>query len=153
MMNRRRDVAKPEQMIDRLWFEPTTTEDVPTEYYVPAAATTSLELLRAHGVQMRQLTAPVSGVEQFAITSNTQRPPTGSIDTRHARAAHARRHVGGRRRRHGAGRRVGRADEPAARAARVLPARADVRRRARDWNFLDEMLGADVKVYPILRKK
>ena len=68
MMNRRKDVVRPEQMTDRLWFEPSATEEVPTEFYVPAAATTSLDLLRKHGIQMRQLTAPVSGVEQFVIS-------------------------------------------------------------------------------------
>jgi hypothetical protein len=39
MMNRRRDVIKPEQMQNGLWFAGTKTEDVPAEYYVPAAAT------------------------------------------------------------------------------------------------------------------
>ena len=81
MMNRRKDVVRPEQMTDRLWFEPTATEEVPAEFYVPAGATASLDLLRKHGIQMRQVTAPVNGIEQFAISSNTARPPTGSIDT------------------------------------------------------------------------
>ncbi|MGE5835278.1 MAG: M14 family zinc carboxypeptidase, partial [Acidobacteriota bacterium] len=55
-MWRRKDVVKPEQMTDRMWFEPTATEDVPVEYYIPAAATASIELLRKHGIQMRQTT-------------------------------------------------------------------------------------------------
>src|SRR5688500_4981657 len=51
-MNRRKDVIKPEQVVDRLWFEPTVTETAPTEYYIPASATRSLDLLRAHGIVM-----------------------------------------------------------------------------------------------------
>ena len=35
-MNRRKDVVKPEQMVDMLWFEPVTTETAPAAYYVPA---------------------------------------------------------------------------------------------------------------------
>ena len=96
-MNRRKDVVKAEQMVDRLWFEPTQTEVVPAEYYMPAAATRPIELLRAHGVQMRQVTAPVRGVEQFAITSNTAAPADRQHRHRHARPAHARGRVGSRR--------------------------------------------------------
>ena len=130
-MTRRKDVVHEEQMIDMLWFEPSKTEDVPHEYYVPASATKALDLLALHGIQMHAITAPVRGVEQFTITSNTQRPANpNSIDTGAHGLRIARRHVGGRRGRHGARRRLGRADEPAARAARLLPAGADVRRRA-----------------------
>jgi hypothetical protein len=80
-MSRRKNVVRPEQMIDMMWFEPAATEVVPATYYVPAGAGKALDLLRAHGVQMTQVTAPVRGVEQFAITSNTARQPNGSIDT------------------------------------------------------------------------
>ena len=45
IMNRRKDVVHAEPMIDMMWFEPTKTEDVPHEYYVPATATKALELL------------------------------------------------------------------------------------------------------------
>jgi hypothetical protein len=71
-MNRRADVVRPETMVDRLWFEPTKTEDVPAEYYVPARAMAALNLLHAHGIQIRQLTEPVTGVEAFTIASNTR---------------------------------------------------------------------------------
>jgi hypothetical protein len=71
IMNRRKDVARTEPMIDMLWFEAAATEIAPVEYYVPAGATKALELLRAHGIRMRQAQQPAGGVERFAIDSNT----------------------------------------------------------------------------------
>jgi hypothetical protein len=86
VMNRRKDVVKPEQMVDMMWFEPATTETVPSAYYVPASATKAIELLKAHGIQMRQLRRALLGgentptavgekltghLEGFHITSNT----------------------------------------------------------------------------------
>jgi hypothetical protein len=68
-MRRRKDVSKPEQMVDATTFEPSATEVAPDTYFVPADATAALALLRAHGVQMREVTRGVSGVEQFAIDS------------------------------------------------------------------------------------
>jgi hypothetical protein len=153
MMNRRRDVVKPEKMIDRLWFEPTATEEVAVEYYVPASATSSIELLRKHGIFMRQVTAPMSGLEQFVITSNTTRPPNNSIDTQQ----HALRTLAG-------------AWEPASgvtvpKGAWAVPMNQPLARLAFyllaptsddglvTWNFLDDVLQGDAKIYPILRKR
>jgi hypothetical protein len=153
MMNRRRDVVKAEQMIDRLWFEPTKTEDVPTEYYVPDAAKSTLELLRAHGIQLRQLTAPVRGVEQFAITSNTQRAAGNSIDL----GTHGLRTLEGAWAAAPdvtvpAGSWAVPMNQPLARLAFYLIAPTSDDGLV-TWNFLDDMLGADVKAYPIHRKK
>ena len=152
-MNRRRDVVKPEQMTDRLWFEGTKFEDVPTEYYVPADASAALELLRSHGVRLRQLTAPVTGVESFAITTNTQRPPANNADL----GAHGLRTLDGAWQAAAgvsvpAGAWAVPMNQPLARLAFYLiaPTSDD---GLTTWNFLDPMLGADVKVYPILRKK
>jgi len=153
-MNRRLNVSKPEQMIDRLWFEPTKTEDVPTEYYIPESATASLELLRAHGIQLRRLTAPVGGVEQFGITANTQRPANpSSIDT----GAHALRTLDGTWAAAPdvtmpAGSWVVPMNQPLARLAFYLIAPTSDDGLV-TWNVLDDKLGADVKVYPIYRKK
>jgi Zinc carboxypeptidase len=63
VMNRRKDVVKPEQMVDLMWFEPATIETVPSAYYVPAEATKAIELLKAHGIQMRQLRRALLGGE------------------------------------------------------------------------------------------
>jgi hypothetical protein len=152
-MRRRKDVVKAEQMTDMMWFEPTKTEDVPSEYYVPAAAAKAVALLQRHGVQMRQLTAPASGLEQFTISSNTARQPNGGIDT----GQHGLRTLEG-------------TWEPAAAASLAagdwaVPMNQPLARLAfyllaptsddglTAWNYLDDMLGPDVKVYPILRKK
>jgi hypothetical protein len=68
LMRRRKDVVKPEQMIDMTTFEPATTETVPETYYVPAGATAALELLRVHGIRMLEVARPVRGVERFTIS-------------------------------------------------------------------------------------
>ena len=68
-MLRRKDVSKPEQMVDVTTFEPSATEVVPQAYYIPADATAALALLRAHGVRMREVARAVRGIEQFAIES------------------------------------------------------------------------------------
>lgn len=153
VMNRRKDVSRPEQMIDMLWFEPAATELAATEYYVPADATSSLELLRAHGVQMRTLTQPVRGVEQFVITGNTTRPvQTGSIDF----GQHALRTLEGSWQAAPemtvpAGAFAISLKQPLARLAFYLlePASDD---GLATWNVLDDRL-KDAKTYPILRKK
>jgi hypothetical protein len=152
-MNRRKDVVKLEIMKNGMWFEPTKTEVAPAEYYIPATATKALDLLRAHGVQMKQLTAPVKGVEQFTITSNTQRQANGSIDT----GSHGLRTLDGSWAAASdatvpAGAWAVSLKQPLARLAFYLiePTSDD---GLTTWNFLDEMLGADVKTYPILRKR
>jgi zinc carboxypeptidase len=152
VMNRRKDVVRPEQMTDRLWFEPTTTDEVPAEFYVPAGATASLDLLRKHGIQMRPVTAPVTGVEQFVISSNTARPPTGSIDTQQ----HALRTLEGKWEPAAgvtvpAGSYAVPMNQPLARLAFYLLAPTSDDGLV-NWNFLDEML-KDAKTYPILRKR
>lgn len=152
-MNRRKDVVKPEMMIDRLWFEPTATEEAPATYYVPEAAAKALDLLRKHGVQMQRVAAPVTGVEQFTITSNTTRPPTGSIDTQQ----HALRTLAGTWAAAPgvtvpAGSWAVPMNQPLGRLAFYLlaPTSDD---GVTTWNFLDEFLGEGTTSYPILRKR
>ncbi|MCR4375094.1 MAG: M14 family metallopeptidase, partial [Acidobacteria bacterium] len=153
-MNRRKDVVTPEMMIDRLWFEPTTTEVAPAEYHIPATATRALALLRFHGVQMRRTTAATRGLEQFAITANTQRAPSpNSIDT----GAHGLRTLDGTWAAADvalpAGSWVVPMNQPLARLAfYLLEPKSDDGAAA--WNFLDDVLGVEgVKTYPILRKR
>ena len=77
----RKDVVKPEEMINMMWFEPAASEVAPSTYYVPAAATKAIDLLRAHGVRVEKVARAITSVEQFAITNNTARPvPNNSID-------------------------------------------------------------------------
>jgi hypothetical protein len=152
LMNRRKNVVHPEQMIDMMWFEPSATEVVPAVYYVPAAAATALDLLRAHGVQMTEVKAPVRGVEQFTIASNTARQPTGSIDT----GAHGLRTLEGEwtpapDATIPAGAWAVALNQPLGRLAFYLlaPTSDD---GLLTWNFLDDLL-KDGAPYPILRKK
>ncbi len=146
IMSRRKDVVRPEQMIDMMWFEPTTKEAPPAEYYVPANAAKALDLLRAHGVQMRQTTEPIRSVQQFAIDSNTA---TQNFE------GHNMRRLEGAWKPGGdvtvpAGAWVIAMNQPLARLAFTLlePMSDD---GLVNWNALDDLL-ADTKVYPILRK-
>jgi hypothetical protein len=152
-MSRRMNVSKPERMLDRLWFSPTWHEDVPAAYYVPANADKALELLRAHGVQMRQGAAPASGLEQFVITSNTTRAGRGaSIDT----GTHQLRTIQGYWQPATAALPAGAwevpMDQPLSRLAFILlaPTSDD---GVLTWNVLDDLLAANDKSYPILRRR
>jgi hypothetical protein len=147
LMNRRKDVVKPEQMVDMMWFEPATTETAPTAYYVPASATKAIALLKAHGVQMKAVGAPVKGVEQFTIGSNAGGQTF---------EGHAMRKLEGKWE---AAPEMTVANgvwevpmtQPLARLAFYLlePASDD---GFVAWNVLDDQL-KDAKVYPILRRK
>jgi hypothetical protein len=152
-MNRRADVVRPEQMIDRLWFEPTMTEDVPAEYYVPADAKAALDLLRLHGIQMRQVATPVTGIEQFTLTSNTTQPVRqNSIDT----GSHALRRLEGTWAAAPgatvpAGAWAVSMNQPLARLAFYLLAPTSDDGLV-SWNVLDDLI-KDGSPYPIARKK
>jgi hypothetical protein len=147
VMNRRKDVTHPEQMVDMMWFEPATTETVPAAYYVPADATKAIELLKAHGIQMRAVRQPVRGLEQFTIDANTSAQNF---------EGHPLRHLEGK---------WGASDASAPAGAWEVPMTQPLARLAFyliepasddglvTWNVLDDRLGPDVKVYPILRKK
>jgi hypothetical protein len=148
-MNRRLNVSKPEQMVDRLWFEPTATELVPAEFYVPAEATAALELLRRHGVQMRQLTAATPGVEEFAISGNTTGTAGAEMGTHQPRRLEGTWQA---------------SSAPVPAGAWAVPMNQPLARLAfyllaptsddglTNWNYLDEYL-KDGKTYPIKRKK
>ena len=82
-MIRRKDVLKAETMNSGLWFGSTATETVGGGVPAfPAEATKAIELLRAHGVQLRPVTQPVKDIERFAIASDAARQANiDSIDT------------------------------------------------------------------------
>ena len=147
VMNRRKDVVKPEQMVDMMWFEPATTETVPSAYFVPADATKAIELLKAHGVQMKAVGQPVKGVEQFTIDANA----AGQTFE-----GHAMRKLDGKWQAapdvtvpKGAWEIA--MTQPLARLAFYLlePASDD---GVVAWNALDDQL-KDAKTYPVLRRK
>jgi hypothetical protein len=146
-MCNRKDVVRTEQMVDAMWFEPLTTESVPSAYYVPADATKAIDQLKAHGIVLRPVTQPVSGVEQFTITAN---------DSAQKFEGHTMRKIDGKWDA-AAGVTVPRGafevsmTQPLARLAFYLlePASDD---GLVAWNFLDDQL-KDAKTYPIVRKK
>jgi hypothetical protein len=73
-MCRRKDVVHSEPMVDMRWFEPATTETAPSAYFLPSTATKAIDMLKMHGVQMRDASAASlsSGtLEGFAITAAT----------------------------------------------------------------------------------
>lgn len=147
-MCRRKDVVKPERMIDMLWFEPVTTEVVPTVYYVPLTETKSIELLKAHGIQMKEMML-AGNIEGFGITANTAaqtfeghtlRRLEGKWGTRLDLKPHVKYWEIPM-------------NQPLGRLAFYLlePMSDD---GVVTWNYLDDRLkNADAGVYPILRRK
>jgi hypothetical protein len=146
-MNRRKDVVRTEPMIDMMWFDPTATEIAPVEYYVPASATRALELLRAHGIRMRQTQRVTGGVERFAIESNTNYQ---NFEGHNMRRLEGKWHPSA---------------EPIMPAAMwIVPMNQPLARLAFylleptsddglvNWNALDDVL-KDAVTYPILRKR
>jgi hypothetical protein len=146
-MCRRKDVVKPEQMVDMRWFEPATTETAPSAYYVPADAGKAIELLKAHGVLMKAVSQPVKGVEQFSIAANAGGQTF---------EGHAMRKIDGQW--------EAAPEVTVPRGAWEIPMTQPLARLAFyllepasddglvAWNFLDDQL-KDAKTYPILRKK
>ncbi|MBI4477846.1 MAG: hypothetical protein HY654_11770, partial [Acidobacteria bacterium] len=151
IMNRRKDVVRPEQMIDMLWFEPALQETAAAEYVVPDAATKALEVLRAHGVQMRpvknSVRGPAQAIEQFVITANTS---TQNFEGHNMR------------RLEGSWQPAPDATVPA--GAWLVPMNQPLARLAfylleptsddglANWNLLDDLL-QNTKTYPIVRKR
>ncbi len=146
-MLRRKNVSKPEQMIDATTFEPAATEIVPRAYYVPREAVAALDLLRAHGIEMLDVTGRVRGLEEFVIESSRtqtfQRHEMRMLDGKWQPAPTAA---------------ATRGDwmeipmnQPLARLAFYLlePASDD---GLTVWNAFDELLD-DAKTHPVLRRR
>jgi hypothetical protein len=147
VMNRRKDVVKPEQMVDMMWFEPSATETAPSAYYVPASATKAVDLLKWHGIQLRETTQVPQSATAFAIKANNAGQNF---------EGHAMRKLEGEWIAQPDSKPQGtwyedRMDQPLARLAFYLlePASDD---GLVAWNYLDEQL-KDAKTYPILRVK
>jgi hypothetical protein len=146
-MCRRKDVVKTESMVDMMWFEPATTERAPAAYYLPADLTRAVEMLKAHGVQLRAVTAPVTGLEQFTITASTAAAsPFEGHNMRKLEGAWAATDAAVPR-----GAWEVPMTQPLARLAYYLiePASDD---GLVNWNVLDDRL-KDATAYPILRKR
>jgi len=149
----RKDAVHPEQMNEMMWFESPKSETAPSTYYVPGAATKALDLLRAHGVRVERVSRAVTGVEQFAISSNTAAPVRpNSIDT----GQHALRTLDGSWQAAPtvtvpAGAFSVAVNQPLGLLAFYLlePTSDD---GLATWNVFDDMIG-DTRTYPVLRKR
>lgn len=162
----RKDVVKPEVMTDFSTFESSMDETAPSAYYIPSTLLTAatpqaaaqndrllaglIDKLSAHGIRFTRLTEPSTvPVEQFAISSNTQ--------SEREFQAHRMRTLEGSWQPASemtlpAGTIVVPVAQPLGRIAFYL-----LEPRSDDgwvtWNVLDQVLGADVKTYPIVRKR
>ena len=148
IMNLRKDVKKPETMLDYLTFKGLEPERVPAAYFVPASAGQALDRLKTHGVVMTPLkSATKLAVEEFRIDSNeTAATPFQNHNERTLTGAWvpAERELP-------AGTLKVELTQPLARLAfYLIEPRADD--GLVDWNLLDEAL-KDAKVYPIVRTR
>jgi len=147
VMCRRKDVTRAEKMTDMMWFEPATTELVPAAYYVPVDLTKAIDLLRAHGLQMREAALPATA-EGFAVSANTAGQTFEGHTMRKVEGAWGAKVEARTRRTY----LEVRTDQPLGRLAFYLlePASDD---GLAVWNYLDEALKDGATAYPILRKK
>ncbi len=149
VMDLRKDVRIPEKMADYGTFDATEAEFVPANYFIPPGHEKAVGLLTAHGIFLEPLRRDLTaGVEEFQIDGNTQSP--------NAFQNHKERTLTGKwvsaRRKLPQGTLVVPMNQPLARLAfYLLEPRSDD--GLVDWNFLDDALGPDVKVYPILRSR
>jgi hypothetical protein len=148
-MELRTNDRKPERMVEYGTFEATESERVPSTYYIPADLTKAIEHLRAHGVRATTLSKPAKVlVEEFQITGNTVAARTFE--------GHTERTLQGRwvaaERNLPAGTMQVDITQPLGRLAfYLIEPRSDD--GLVDWNILDDALGEDVKVFPIVRSR
>ena len=148
-MELRTDKKTPIRMPEYGTFEATHSERVPSTYYVPAALTRAIEHLRLHGVTTTTLSKPTKvAVEEFQIESNAQAARPFE--------QHAERTLTGTwiaaERELPAGTVVVDIKQPLGRLAfYLIEPRSDD--GLVDWNILDDVLGPDVKVFPIVRSR
>jgi hypothetical protein len=75
---KRTSASRVVSMRDQLHFEPASDEIVAAEYFVPASQPAVAELLKKHGIQLRQMTQGTKGAEEFVVTP----APAGSAPAR-----------------------------------------------------------------------
>ena len=148
-MELRTDKKTPIRMPEYGTFEATHSERVPSTYYVPPTLTKAIDQLRRHGVVTTTLSQPTKvAVEEFQIEGNTQaaRPfEQHSERTLTGTWAAAERELP-------AGTVVVDIKQSLGRLAfYLIEPRSDD--GLVDWNILDDALGADVKVFPIVRSR
>ena len=149
-MDVRADVKKPEKMPEYGIFTATDTERVPSFYYVLPGNQKAIALLRAHGIVFSPMPLKPRSmdVEEFQLETNTQAQGTNE--------GHRERTVTGKwvatKRELPEGTLEVPMTQPLARLAFYL-----IEPRSDDglvtWNFVDDQLAGDGKVYSILRSR
>jgi hypothetical protein len=147
LMYRRADVSTPERMADHSTFRPSELERVPAAYCVPANLRNAVDRLEAHGIAMTPLAArETRAVEEFRIEGNEVAPRDFQ--------GHKERTLRGSwvaaERELPAGTLRVDMTQPLARLAfYLLEPRSDD--GLVNWNLLDEVLGPEATIYPIIR--
>ena len=149
-MDVRADVKKPEKMPEYGIFTATETERVPSFSYVLPGNQKAIALLRAHGIVFSPMPLKPRSmdVEEFQLETNTQAQGTNE--------GHRERTVTGKwvatKRELPEGTLEVPMNQPLARLAFYL-----IEPRSGDglvtWNFMDDQLAGDPKVYSILRSR
>jgi hypothetical protein len=149
LMYRRADARKPERMIEQGTFRATESERVPAAYYVPANLRNAIDRLQAHGIVSTVLQARETvPVEEFRIEGNEVAPR----DFQGHKERTLRGTWAAAERELPAGTLKIEMTQPLARLAfYLLEPRSDD--GLVNWNLLDEMLGPEAKVYPIVRSR
>jgi hypothetical protein len=147
MMYRRAGASRPERMTDQSTFKATELERVPSAYYLPANLRNAIDRLEAHGIVMTSLAArETRAVEEFRIEGNEVAPRDFQ--------GHKERTLRGSwvatERELPAGTlRIDMAQPLARLAFYLLEPRSDD--GLVDWNLLDEALGPEATIFPIVR--
>ncbi|HEV7891426.1 MAG TPA: hypothetical protein VGP08_12355, partial [Pyrinomonadaceae bacterium] len=145
VMERRRDVVRPERMPEFIGYDAAATERVPAAWLVPDSMGDVADRLRAHGIRFGRAPLPAS-VEEFRVDSATT--ARGELEGHHERRVFGRWQAA-HPRVAGAWLRVP-ADQPLGRLAfTLLEPRSDDGFAA--WGLLDPWL-KDAPAYPILRE-
>ncbi len=147
VMHSRTDVVRAEMMADETTFRSTERERMPAMYFIPADQKAAVQRLRAHGIVLEPVAAPVaSGLESYAIATSAaaerpfenhqERTVTGAWGTTDTTVAAGAWRVS--------------MTQPLARLAMYL-----LEPRSNDslvtWNLFDEALAGDG--YPVLRTR
>jgi hypothetical protein len=148
IMNLRKDVKKPETMLDFSTFKGIEFERVPAAYYVPASLAQALDRLKAHGIVATPLESPARvAVEEFRIDSNKA---AATAFQNHNERTLTGAWVAAERELPAGTLKVDIAQPLGRLAFYLLEPRADD--GLVDWNLLDDAL-KDAKTYPIVRTR
>jgi hypothetical protein len=88
VMERRKEVVRPERMPEFIWYDAAVTERVPAAWLVPDSMGDVADRLRAHGVRVEAVSRLPATVEAFRIDSATT--ARGELEGHHERRVFGR---------------------------------------------------------------